>query len=87
MINRKAVFESFVAAAITTVACYHGLLWRATFTALSIRRKMPDAWFSGLVLFYAMLADIVVSIAIGGLVYWKVFKHIRRSTAKPEEPE
>lgn len=78
MSNRKAVFGSIVAAAVAAVACYRGLLWPAISAALLIRGKMPDAWFSGLILFYAISADILVSLAVGGLAYWKVYKYSRQ---------
>jgi len=48
---------------------------------------MPDAWFSGAVVSYAILADVLVSIAIGGLAYWKVYQYLTRSTIKPEQPQ
>jgi hypothetical protein len=87
VINRKAVFGSIVAAAVATTACYGGLIWPAISVAVVIRRKMPNACFAGLIVFYAMLAVAVVSVAIEGVAYWMVYKHATRSTVKPQEPE
>jgi hypothetical protein len=87
VINRKAVFESVIAAIITTIACYRGLLWPAISVGLLIRHKMPDASFSGLIVLYAMVVDILVSIAIGGVAYWMVYKYATRSGANSRRSE
>jgi hypothetical protein len=45
----KAVFEGILAGLISAVLSYSAPISRATFTAIAMRRKMPDAWFSGLI--------------------------------------
>ena len=43
----KAEFRNIFAALVSAIAFYGALTVPATLTAIAIRRKMPDAWFSG----------------------------------------
>jgi hypothetical protein len=65
----KAVFEGILAELILAVLSYSALISRATFTAIVMRRKMPDAWFSGLIVSYATTIVILVSIVIAEVAY------------------
>jgi len=79
----KAVLESSVAGAISAVLCYFSLISPTTVAAIAIRRKMPEAWFSSLIVWYATVVVIGVSIIIAVIAYRMVYKHIMRSTSKP----
>jgi hypothetical protein len=65
----KALFEGILAGLISAVLSYSALISRATFTAIAIRRKMPDAWFSGLIVWYATSIVILISIVIAEVAY------------------
>jgi hypothetical protein len=79
----RAVLEGMLAGVVSAVFCYFVLISPATMAALAIRHKMPDAWFSGLILWYATFAVIGVSMIIAGVAYRMVYKHVLRSTSKP----
>lgn len=76
----KAVVESILAGIITTILSYRALRLPAELAALGLRRKMPDAWFSGLIVWYALFVVIGISIAIGGVACRMVYK--RASTPR-----
>jgi hypothetical protein len=65
----KAIFEGILAGVISAVLSYRALISPATLGALAIRRKMPQAWFSGLITWYAAFVVIGVSIVIAGVAY------------------
>jgi hypothetical protein len=65
----KAVFEGILAGLISGVLSYSAFISRATFTAIAMRAKMPDAWFPGLIVWYATSIVILVSIAIAEVAY------------------
>jgi hypothetical protein len=73
----KAVFESVLAGIISAIFSYYALISRTTVAAIAIRRKMPGAWFSGLIVWYATFAVLGVSTVIAGVVCWKVYKHVQ----------
>lgn len=77
----KAILEAILAAVVTTIAFYRRLLWPGIAIAVWIRRKMPDAWFAGLIVFYATIVVLGASIAIGAVACRLVYKHALRSTA------
>jgi hypothetical protein len=65
---------------ISTALSYGTLITPATTAAISIRRKLPEAWFSGLITWYAEFVVIGASIVIGGAAFRVVYKHIARPT-------
>jgi cell division protein FtsX len=71
----KAALEGMVAGLISASLSYAALISRATVAAIELRRKMPDAWFSGLIVWYATFIVILVSIVIAAVVYQLVYKH------------
>jgi hypothetical protein len=73
----KAIFEGALAAIVVTVFSYRFLRVPATLAALAIERRMPDAWFSSSIVFYASAAVLVASVAIAGVVFRIVYKHAR----------
>jgi hypothetical protein len=73
--KNKALVEGILAGVVAAIFCYWALISRATLAAILIRRKMPDAWFSGLITWYAMFAVIVVSMAAAGVACRMVYKH------------
>jgi hypothetical protein len=75
----KVVFKSVFAKLVSAIFFYFKFSVPATLAAIAIRRKMPDAWFSGLIVWYALLAVIAVSIVIGGIAFRTVYKHAIRS--------
>jgi hypothetical protein len=52
----KAAFKSILAGVISAVLSDRALNLPAILCALALRRKMPDAWFSGLIVWYATFA-------------------------------
>jgi hypothetical protein len=78
----KAIFEGILAGVISAVLSYRALISPATLAALTMRRKMPQAWFSGLITWYAAFVVIGVSIVIAGVAYRIVYKHVVGSASK-----
>ena len=78
----KAVFEGILAGVVLGILSYFVFVSPATVAAIAIRHKMPDAWFSGLVVWYATFVVIGVSIVIAGVACWMVYKRVLRSTPK-----
>jgi len=71
----KALIEGVAAAAVSAAAFYVSFRWPAINLALKIRRKWPDAPFDGLIVFYAMVAVVGISIAVGIVAYRMVYRH------------
>jgi predicted phage tail protein len=71
----KAVFESILAGVVLAIFSYAALISRATLAAIAIRHKMPDAWFAGLITWYAMFVVLGVSLVVGGVTCRFVHKH------------
>jgi len=71
----KALVEGILAGVVSAIFCYWALISPATLAAIAIRRKMPDAWFSGLITWYAMFAVIGVSMAVAGVASRVIYKH------------
>jgi hypothetical protein len=82
MMKIKVVFESILAGVISGIFSYCALYVPATLAAVAIRRKMPDAWFSGLIVWYALFAVIAVSIVIAGIAFRTVYKHAAGSAPR-----
>jgi hypothetical protein len=78
----KAAFESILAAVISAIFSFELLDTPATLAAIAIRRKMPDAWFSGLITWYAEFVVLGVSLAIAVVAFRKVYKHAVGSDQK-----
>jgi cell division protein FtsX len=83
----KAIFEGILLGAISAILSYYALISPATITALAVRRKIPDAWFSSLITWYAAFIIIGVSIVIGGVSCWVVYKHVAESTPRSAQSE
>lgn len=75
----KAVLEGILAGQISAVLSYSALISGATVTAIAMRRKLPDAWFSGLIVWYATFIVILVSIVIAAVAYRVVYKYAAES--------
>lgn len=71
----KAVVEGVAAAAVSAAAFYASFHGPAINLALKIRRKWPDAPFEGLIVFYAIVAVVGISIAAGIVAYRMVYRH------------
>ena len=71
----KNVCESILAGAVSALFSYYVLSVPATLTATAIRRKIPDAWLSGLIVWYAHVAVIAASAVIAGIACGMVYKH------------
>ena len=78
----KAILESTLVGVILAIMCYFVLISPATAAALAIRGKMPDAWFSGLIVWYATFFVIGVSIVIASIAWRMVYKHVLRPITK-----
>jgi hypothetical protein len=78
----KAAIEGIVVGFISLALSYLVLISPATLAALSIRRKFPDAWFSGLITWYATFAVIAVAIGIGGVACRVVYKQVSGSPSR-----
>jgi membrane protein implicated in regulation of membrane protease activity len=76
------LWESILAAIGSAIFSYAALSDPATLAAVAIRRKMPDAWFSGLIVWYANFAVIAISIVIAGVAYRMVQKRGTRPTPR-----
>jgi uncharacterized membrane protein len=76
----KALFEGTLAGVVVVTASYRALISPAILAAIAIRRKMPDAWFSGLITWYAAFVVIGVSMVIAGVAFRMVYKHVAGST-------
>jgi hypothetical protein len=72
----KVVLESAVVGIVLAILSYHELRGPAYLAATALRRKMPDAWFSGLIVWYADFAVIAISIVIAGVACRMVYKHV-----------
>jgi hypothetical protein len=70
----KALVEGILGGVVSAIFCYRALISPATLAAIAISRKMPDAWFSGLITWYAMFAVIRVSMAVAGVAGRLVYK-------------
>ena len=77
----KAVVEGVAAAAVSAAAFYVSFRWPAINLALKIRRKWPDAPFDGLIVLYAMVAVMGISIAVGIVAYRMVYRHAVGTTS------
>jgi hypothetical protein len=77
----KAFVEGIVTGIVAGVVCYRALSWPALHAAIAIRRKMPEAWFSSFITWYAIFAVIGLSIVVAGIVCRKVYK----VSSAPEE--
>ncbi len=78
----KNVCESILAGAMSALFSYYALSVPATLTAIAIRRKMPDAWFAGLIVWYAHLAVIAVSVVIAAIACRMVYTHATQSAPR-----
>lgn len=76
----KALVEGILVAVVVLIASFGALISPVVRAALALRYKMPDAWFSGLIVFYADLAVLGVSAVLAGVAFRKVYKQVVRST-------
>ena len=78
----KAIVGAVLVGGIFAMLSYHVLISPATLAALAIRGKMPQAWFSGLITWYAAFFVTGASIAIAGVACRIVYKHVAKSTSQ-----
>jgi hypothetical protein len=70
----KAIFESVLAGIVAAIFSYLALISPATHAAIDIRRRMPDAWFSSSIVWYATAVVLGISLVIAGIVYRIVYR-------------
>jgi uncharacterized membrane protein YhaH (DUF805 family) len=78
----RAETEVILFGVLVAMLSYLALVSPATIAALAIRRKMPDASFSGLIVWYATFIVIGLSIVIAGVACRMVYKDIARTAPK-----
>jgi hypothetical protein len=78
----KALLEGIFTAIVSAILSYSALISLATFGALAVRQKFPDAWFSGLIVLYAKLAVLVLTAIIGLVAGNKVYRLTVRSSRR-----
>jgi uncharacterized membrane protein YhaH (DUF805 family) len=78
----KAILTSALLGVVLAILCYFALIAPATVAALAIRRKMPDAWFSGLIVWYATFVVIGVSTVAASIACRMTYKRMLRPMAK-----
>jgi hypothetical protein len=78
----KAILTSALLGVVLAILCYFALIAPATVAALAIRRKMPDAWFSGLIVWYAKFFVIGVSTVAASIACRMTYKRMLRPMAK-----
>jgi len=78
----KAVLESIMVGVVLAIISYHELKTPAYLAAVALRRRMPDAWFSGLITWYALFIVIGISMVIAGVACRMVYKHAVGSTPR-----
>jgi hypothetical protein len=74
----KAILEGILVGLISAIFSYSVFISRATFAAIVLLRKMPDAWFSGSIVWYATLVVMLISIGIAAVAYRVVYKYIAK---------
>lgn len=79
----KALLEGILAGVISAIFSYYILISKAITVALATRHKMPNAWFSGLIVWYAMFLVIGISVVIAVVVCRIVYKHAARRALRP----
>jgi hypothetical protein len=75
----KAIVESAVAGIVAAIFSYLALISPAIHAAIDVRRRMPEAWFSSSIVWYATAVVLGISLVIAGAVYRIVY----RQTAGP----
>jgi hypothetical protein len=78
----KAILTSALLGVVLAILCYFALIAPATVAALAIRRKMPDAWFSGLIVWYATFVVIGVSTVAASIACRMTYNRMLRPMAK-----
>ena len=78
----KAAIEGIVVGLVSIALSYRVLISPATLAAISIERKFPEAWFSGLITWYATFVVMAVAIVIGGVACRVVYKQVAGSTPR-----
>ena len=78
----KAILAGILVGAISAILSYYALISPATVAAIAMRRKMPDAWFSGLIVWYATFIVILVSIVVAGVASRVVYRHVADSAPR-----
>jgi NhaP-type Na+/H+ or K+/H+ antiporter len=77
----RPIIESGLIGVVSMALSYKALISPATLMAISIRRKFPEAWFSGLINWYAAFIVLLLSIVVGGVACRAVYRHTMRSAA------
>ena len=83
----KAILEGIFVGVISAILSYYALISPATVAAIAMRRKMPDAWFSGLIVWYATFIVILVSIVVAGVASRVVYRHVADSAPRSTRSE
>jgi len=78
----KALLEAILAGFVVAAFSYHVLITQSTYAALAISHKMPEAWFSSLLTWYAAFVVIGVSLIIGGVACWMVYRYAAKGGAE-----
>ncbi len=82
MMKTKSVLSSIMAGIVSAMLSYGALISPANLAAIAIRRKMPDAWFSGLITWYAMFVVGGISLVVAALAFRMVYKRTMSSTPR-----
>ena len=81
----KPILESLFAGMVAATFTYIALSLPATLVALAIRRKMPTAWFSSSVTWYALGVVLTASAAAAGVASRMVYKRGRSKPSKTKQ--
>lgn len=77
--NFKIILESTFAGIVSAIFSFALLTAPADHAAIAIRHKMPNAWFSGLITWYAQFAVLGISLITAAMAYRIVSKHAAKN--------
>jgi hypothetical protein len=84
-VKSKAILQSALAGIVAAALSYSVLITPAELAALAIRRRIPDAWFSSSVLWYATAIVLGISVVTASVAFRIVYK--RAAGTAPRHPE
>lgn len=70
----KASIAAVLGGILSAAIWYHFFFPPMDMLAITIRRKMPDAWFSGLIAWYALFFAIAISLGVGTIAAVLIYK-------------
>jgi cytochrome c-type biogenesis protein CcmH/NrfG len=81
----KAIAESALVGVVVALFSFRGLIRPATLAAVAIRRRMPDAWFSSAIVWYATGLVLAVAVTFAIAVSWIVYKKVGAPNPKLQQ--